>query len=87
METFHYEASTKDGSIVSGTLEVASERAAVDRIQDMGYFPLKINKAGAGSNTISRFITSITSRVVDKERPWPAGPPDHGALDDPPSVP
>ncbi|UCE72525.1 MAG: type II secretion system F family protein, partial [Nitrospiraceae bacterium] len=67
METFHYEASTKDGSIVSGTLEVASERAAVDRIQDMGYFPLKIKKTAAGSNTIGDFITSLTSRVVDKD--------------------
>ena len=45
METYYYEATTRDGTIVNGTLEVANERSAIDRIQDMGYFPLKVNKS------------------------------------------
>ncbi|HDN94702.1 MAG TPA: type II secretion system F family protein, partial [Nitrospirae bacterium] len=45
METYNYEATTKDGNVVTGTLEVANESLAIDRIQDMGYFPMKVSKA------------------------------------------
>ncbi|MBI4710194.1 MAG: type II secretion system F family protein [Nitrospirae bacterium] len=45
MDTYSYEATTKEGSIITGTLEAENERRAVDRIQDLGYFPLKISKA------------------------------------------
>ncbi len=45
MDTYSYEATTKEGSIITGSLEAENERRAVDRIQDMGYFPLKISRA------------------------------------------
>ncbi|MBL7031792.1 MAG: type II secretion system F family protein [Nitrospira sp.] len=67
METYNYEATTKEGNVVTGTLEVANERLAIDRIQDMGYFPLKVSKAVKGEGAVARFLSSLQNRVTDKD--------------------
>jgi general secretion pathway protein F len=67
METFYYEATTRDGSIVTGTLEVGNERLAIDRIQDMGYFPLKVSKAVNRENIIHRLLLSVKNRITTKD--------------------
>ena len=67
METFNYEATTRDGNVVTGTLEVASESLAIDRIQDMGYFPLKVTKADDGEGALARFLSSLQNRINDKD--------------------
>lgn len=67
MDTFYYEATTKDGNIVTGTIEVANERSAIDRIQDMGYFPLKVNRAVDRVSIIQRLISSTQGRISDKD--------------------
>ncbi|MBI5739478.1 MAG: type II secretion system F family protein [Nitrospirae bacterium] len=67
METYYYEATTRDGNIVTGTLEVASERLAVDRIQDMGYFPLKISKSVRRENYFSLLLSSVKNRITTKD--------------------
>lgn len=45
MDTYSYEATTREGNLIKGTIEAANERIAVDRIQEMGYFPFNVNKA------------------------------------------
>lgn len=67
METYNYEATTREGNIVTGTLEVASENLAIDRIQDMGYYPLKVSKAAAGEGMFTRFFSSLHNRITDKD--------------------
>ena len=67
METFHYEAMTRDGNIVTGAIEVSNERSAVDRIQDMGYFPLKIVRTVEREGAFSRIISSLRNRIRDKD--------------------
>ena len=67
METYRYEATTKEGNIVTGALEAANERLAVDRLQDMGYFPLKINKAVERENVLTRLFSSIQNRIKEKD--------------------
>ncbi|RJQ56916.1 MAG: type II secretion system protein GspF [Nitrospiraceae bacterium] len=67
METYYYEATTREGNIVTGTLEVSSERMAVDRIQDMGFFPLKVGKAVKRENFISRVSSSVRNRITTKD--------------------
>lgn len=44
MDAYTYEATTKEGNIVTGTIEAENENRAVGRLQDMGYFPLQVNK-------------------------------------------
>jgi general secretion pathway protein F len=53
--------------MVTGTIEVANERLAVDRIQDMGYFPLKISKAVEREPYLSRLLSSVQNRITDKD--------------------
>lgn len=67
METYHYEATTRDGNIVSGTIEGVNERYAIDRIQEMGYFPLKVNKSVARENAVARLLSSIQGRITEKD--------------------
>ncbi|GBE03439.1 type II secretion system protein F [bacterium BMS3Abin09] len=67
METYNYEATTKDGNVVTGTLEVANESLAIDRIQDMGYFPMKVSKADDVEGMVSRFFSSLQNRITDKD--------------------
>jgi len=67
VETYYYEATTREGNIVTGTLEVSSERMAVDRIQDMGFFPLKVGKAVKRENFISRVSSSVRNRITTKD--------------------
>jgi general secretion pathway protein F len=67
MDTYYYEATTREGNIITGTLEVANERSAVDRIQDMGYFPLKVSKADEREGLLGRFITTLQNRINVKD--------------------
>jgi general secretion pathway protein F len=67
MELFQYEATTREGNIVTGTVEVSDERSAIDRIQDMGYFPIKVNKAVESESVFDRFITTLRGRVTEKD--------------------
>ena len=67
METYSYEAAAGDGNIVTGNVEAASERAAVDRIQGMGYFPLKVSKAVEGRNIANTLSEFFQQGVKDKD--------------------
>jgi general secretion pathway protein F len=68
MDTYTYEAATKEGGIVTGTVEAASEHSAVDRIQERGYYPLKIKKAGEEKAPLSTNILSfLQARIGEKD--------------------
>ena len=67
METYSYEAAAGDGNIVTGNIEAVNERAAVDRIQGMGYFPLKVSKAVEGRNIANILSEYFEQGVKDKD--------------------
>jgi type II secretion system protein F len=69
VDTYSYEATTKEGKEISGTINADDERTAVQRIQEMGYFPFKVNKAaekGAGG-ILSKLLTPINQGVGSKD--------------------
>jgi general secretion pathway protein F len=67
MDTFSYEATTKEGNVITGNIQAANEHSAIDHIQDMGYFPLKINKAEAHKVSALSFLQFIRLRVGEKD--------------------
>jgi len=67
METFYYEATTHEGKIITGTLAVTNERLAIDRIQDMGYYPLKVSKIVKHENVVKRLLSSVQNRISTKD--------------------
>ncbi len=67
MDIYQYEATTRDGKLVTGSIEVASERSAIDRLQEMGYFPLKIARKVEQEGVVSRLLSSIQNRIKDKD--------------------
>lgn len=67
METYQYEATTRDGDIINGTMEVDNERSAIERIQDMGYFPLKVSKAVERESLIKRLLYSYQGSIREKD--------------------
>jgi len=68
MGTYLYEASTRDGQIVKGKLDVIDERQAVERIHEMGYFPIKIKRAEEEkSEVLERISELIRPGIGDKD--------------------
>lgn len=68
MGTYLYEASTRDGQIVKGRLDVLDERQAVERIHEMGYFPIKIKRAEEEkSEFLERISELIRPGISDKD--------------------
>ncbi|MEW6068955.1 MAG: type II secretion system F family protein [Nitrospirota bacterium] len=67
MEVFSYEAATSEGSIVTGTIEAVNERLAIDRLQDMGYFPLKLSKTSNAAGLTSYFTSILNNKLKEKD--------------------
>lgn len=67
METYSYEATTKEGSIITGTIEAVNERLAVDRLQERGYFPLKVDKAEEHKIFISSLLSFMHTRIRERD--------------------
>lgn len=44
METYNYQAADRTGKIVTGTMEDDDERSIVDRLQEMGLFPMSVRR-------------------------------------------
>ncbi|MBI4686485.1 MAG: type II secretion system F family protein [Nitrospirae bacterium] len=65
MDTYYYEATTRDGNVITGTIEAANERLAVDRIQELGYFPLNVNRSAEQKGTAFSYfsLSKITGKV------------------------
>lgn len=69
METYSFDAATKEGREIKGKIEAADERTAVQRIQEMGYFPFRVDRvkdthAGA---ILSKFLSPVRSGVGSKD--------------------
>ncbi len=60
MATFTYKAKDKSGSIVEGNMDADGKAAVVSRLQQMGYFPMRIVPAGAAGKAAPK--TSGTSK-------------------------
>jgi len=70
MALFTYQATDSGGALVKGSLEAKDEKALVDRLQEMGYFPISVGK-GAGCDEASSsagafkiFSKRVSSRSV-----------------------
>jgi general secretion pathway protein F len=67
MDTYRFEATTRKGNIVTDTIEAANERSAIDRIQDMGFFPIKVTRAVDNEGVLNRFLSTIQGRINEKD--------------------
>ncbi|PKL51779.1 MAG: type II secretion system protein GspF [Nitrospira bacterium HGW-Nitrospira-1] len=67
METFSYKAVTKEGNVVEGTIDADYERLAVDKLQDMGIFPIKISKPKEESSLQYGLIAIFKGRVREND--------------------
>ncbi|MEW6569623.1 MAG: type II secretion system F family protein [Nitrospirota bacterium] len=59
MPVFTYRATTFEGAILEGVIEAADERAAVDKLKNTGYIPLRISAPKEG---LARKITLRSAR-------------------------
>lgn len=67
MASFSYEATTRDGTVVNGTIDVVNQRAAVDRLQEMGYYPLRVGRKDEQKNAVSELLSSFQGSVKEKD--------------------
>lgn len=54
MPVFKYEALDSQGVAIKNEIEALSQKEAVSKIRNMGYFPTKVNARGAGKKTGAR---------------------------------
>jgi type II secretory pathway component PulF len=67
MPQFRYEVKKGPGDLSSGVLEAESQRAAVARLRDMGYFPIKVEEY-SGSEEKKDSIRQALIRVKLQDR-------------------
>ncbi len=67
MESYAYEATTREGAVMKGTIQAVNERLAIDQLQSMGYFPLKVSKEGKEKAFDINFLRFIRSRITGKD--------------------
>jgi len=54
MPVFKYEALDSQGVAIKNEIEALSQKEAVSKIRNMGYFPTKVNARGAGKKTAAK---------------------------------
>lgn len=63
MALFDYQAANSSGKLVSGSLEASDESSLIDRLQEMGYYPVKVwegkegHADGFGAAGIGRYFS------------------------------
>ncbi len=67
MDTFSYSATTRDGKEVTGTLDAEDEQTAVQRIQEMGYFPFRVEPETGTHGIMSRLMSPISAGIGSKD--------------------
>ncbi len=67
METYSYEATTKEGNTIAGTIDAANERLAIERLQELGYFPFKVSKFDKHKKSFLNSIPFLQPRVKEKD--------------------
>ncbi len=71
MPVFSYKAADTSGKVVKGTLDVDDERAAVARLQDMGYIPMQVRQGGGRPGRIAapriKGMDGLIRRVSTKD--------------------
>jgi general secretion pathway protein F len=68
MEIYQYQATDRTGKIITGTMEDSDERAIIDRLQEMGLFPMSVKRqAVEGSQLIKPVKLTIGRRIRQKE--------------------
>lgn len=67
METYQYQAADRTGKIVTGTMEDTDERAIIDRLQEMGLFPMEVKRQEIGSELVKpvKIIIGKSIRLKD----------------------
>jgi len=71
MTAFSYRASDPSGKIVQGSLEADDHKAAVGRLQEMGYIPIRISQAGGKGRRfgldLSGSASAVFKRITNKD--------------------
>lgn len=68
MPQFRYEAKKGPEEKLEGTLEAESQRAAVARLKDMGYFPLTVEIVADQENSPRAMVQRVLQRIRLKDR-------------------
>jgi type IV pilus assembly protein PilC len=62
MPVFQYEAMDSQGVAIKNEVEALSQKDAISKIRNMGYFPTKVRERGAGKKAAARAITKPKAR-------------------------
>ena len=63
MPTFHYQAYTAEGELVSGAIEAASQSDATRALNDQGLLPFKTDQVDPGRGVLRALLEALSSRL------------------------
>ncbi len=52
MALFSYQATDNSGELINGSMEASDKSSLVDKLQEMGYFPIKVGEPGETTSTV-----------------------------------
>lgn len=67
MAVFTYKATDRSGKIVNGTIESKNKEAVINRLQESGFFPIKVEEKGQPSSEKKRSFLSSGGRVKGRD--------------------
>lgn len=61
---YTYQATDATGNLIKGSMEARDENTLVDKIREMGYYPISVGRAAGEKNALRRFSLPLFSRAV-----------------------
>lgn len=67
MAQFGYQAADSTGKIISGSMEAADEKSLADKLQGMGYYPIKIGQSSEQGKAEVEIVKKLFSKKVSNK--------------------
>ena len=67
MAVFTYKATDRVGKLVTGSIEAKDKKAVILRLQEMNYFPIKVEERGKAASSEQKFSFSFGQRIKKKD--------------------
>ena len=66
MGVYHYKAASPEGEVTEGEMEAQSRDAVIERLQALGYVPIRAEERGEAKPDRSRFSFKLRGRRISQ---------------------
>ena len=59
---YTYQATDTSGRLIKGSMEARDEKTLVEKLQEMGYYPISVGSAAGEKPALERFSLTLSRR-------------------------